>query len=264
MYRYGIVGFMTARYRQIADDLRRRIETGQYKPGTKLPVYAELTEIYDTGRSVIRAALAVLQEEGLVQVRGRGGTVVRPRTTRRRVQRGSVVHRDDGGYVFPAWRPGEAWQVHGRPRASIEPIPARPAELLGLDEGTPVLRRRRITSPVGEPPFQIADTWIHPTAVADAPQVGEIHTGPGGYLDRLEEAGHGPISWREIKRVRLPSVEEARLLGIPRSVPVLEVARLDLSAESRQPLAVTVCVIPGDRFEEVTELRRDKSARWPR
>src|SRR5690606_41348469 len=90
-----------------------------------------------------------------------------------------------------------SWQAHGRPRVSAEPIPARPAELLGVDQGTPVVRRRRVTSPAGEPPFQIADTWIHPDAVADAPQVAERDTGPGGYLDRLEEAGHGPLGWTE-------------------------------------------------------------------
>lgn len=255
---------MRAKYQQVADDLRRRIETGEYAPGSRMPGYAELTEEFDVGRYIIRRALDVLQTEGLIQVRGRGGILVRARGERRRVTRGATVHRDQGGYVFPAWRPGEAWQVHGRPRASTEPIPARPAELLGLEEGTPVLRRRRITSPVGEPPFQLADTWIHPTAVADAPQVAEPHTGPGGYLDRLEEAGHGPISWRETIRARQPSAEEARLLGIPRSVPVLEVARVGTSASTRSPIETTVCVIPSDRVELVSDLRRDKSARWPR
>lgn len=43
-------------------------------------------------------------------------------------------------------------------------------------------------------------------------------TGPGGYLDRLEEAGHGPIAWTEFGRARMPSREEAVLLGISTAV----------------------------------------------
>lgn len=255
---------MATRRDEIAAELRRRIESGEWRIGERLPSYEDLSRQYGVGSGVIQAALGVLKAQGLVTVARRAGITVRERGTRRRVQRGRTVQRDAHGYVFPAWTPGEPWQVHGRPRRAVVPIPARPAELLGLEEGAEVLRRRRVTSPEGESPYQLADTWIAPSAVADAPQVAEPSTGPGGYLDRLEEAGHGPITWTEYTRVRMPTGEEARLVGMPDNMPVLEVARVGTSARTHRPVEVTICVIPADRVELVTDLRRAPSARWPR
>ena len=251
-------------HEEIARDLREAIERGDYAPGETIPHEPELMEHYGASRHAVRTAVAALTREGLVVPVRRRGTVVRDRAGRRRVRRGVIVRRDDRGYVFPAWTPGEPWQVHGRPRRDTVPITARAAELLGLEEGTEVLRRRRVTSPEGEPPFQLADTWVHPAVVEDAPRVAEPDTGPGGYLDRLEEAGHAPISWREHMRVRMPTSEEARLVDMPDSMPVLEVARVGTSARTNAPVEVTICVIPADRVELVTDLRRAPSARWPR
>ncbi|MCO6011720.1 GntR family transcriptional regulator [Actinoallomurus purpureus] len=256
---------MAAKYREIADDLRRRITAGEWLPGTTLPGYAGLVAEYGVGRGVISEALSMLEAEGLISVVKRRGITVRERGARRRLQRGSLVARDPArGYVMPAASgPDEPWQAHGQPKRETVPITERAAELLGVDPGTPILRRRRVTSPTGEPPFQLVDTWIHPRGVADAPQVAGRDTGPGGYLDRLEEAGHGPISWTEYMRPRMPSPDEARQVDMPLAMPVLELARVGVSALTKSPIEVTVCVIPGDRVEVVTQLRRAPSARWP-
>lgn len=251
---------------RIAAELRRRIDTGEWGPGDRMPTYEDLATRYSTGSATIQAALAVLRREGLISVTRRRGIIVRGRPPRRQVARGALVRRDPRrGYIMPAAaRADEPWQLHGRPRVSVEEIPARPADLLGVDQGAPVVRRRRVTSPAGEPPFQLADTWVHPAVVEDAPRVAEPDTGPGGYLDRIEEAGHGPLSWTEYTQTRMPTAEEARLLGMPDALPVLEIARVSTSARTGQPVEVTVCVIPGDRVELVTRLRRAPSARWPR
>lgn len=256
---------MATRYPEIAADLRRRIETGEYPEGSKLPGYESLTKTYGVGRGVIQSALAVLEAEGLITVVKKRGILVRNRGERRRVKRGNFVTRNPRiGYVFPAAaRPDEPWGPHGQPRAAEAPIPGRVAQLLGVEPEGLVLRRRRVTSPVGEPPFQLVDTWIHPDAVAEVPQVAEPSTGPGGYLDRLEEAGHGPISWQEVGRVRMPDPEEARLLDMPAAMPVMELSRIGNSARTERAIEVTVCVIPADRVELITELRRGPSAHWP-
>lgn len=256
---------MTPRYREIADDLRRRIQDRQYLPGTNLPGYEALTSQYGVGRGVIRSALSVLEAEGLIKVVKKRGITVRSLGDRRRLSRGNVVTRDPArGYVFPAaGRPDEPWMAHGQPVRSAVPVPDDIALSLGVNAGDEVLRRRRVTSPAGEPPFQLVDTWIHPDAVQDAPRVAAKDTGPGGYLDRLEDAGHGPMSWTERTRVRMPSPEEARLLEMPQAMPVLELTRVGISGQTKQPIEVTVCVIPGDRVELTTELRRGDSARWP-
>ena len=257
------------RHEEIAADLRRRVDDGEFPPGTKLPSYEELSESYGAGLATIRTAILGLKSAGLVQAVPRVGVIVREAAGRRRIERGNLVTRDAWGYIFgPAFQPDEPWEVHAIPRGAgprvgNKPVPAEVAQYLDLTPGTDVLRRRRITSPAGEPPFQLADTWIHPEAVATAPRVADRNTGPGGYLDRLEEAGHGPLSWQEITRVRMPNREEAKSLKIATSFPVLELTRVGISARTRRSVEVTVCVIPGDRVEVVTSLSRAESAGWP-
>ena len=261
-----------AGYREIADDLRRRIKAGELPTGTKVR-QQDLAAEYGTVRSVIADAVRVLEGEGLVRPIRRAGTVVQYPVTRRRITRGTQVTRGSrvvggiaspvGGYSFPAAQ-GENWQAHGTPQVSTEPAPPRVAELLGVEEGEPVVRRRRVTGPEGEDPFQIADSWIHPDAVQAVPRCAEPDTGPGGYLDRLEEVpGYAPLSWEELTRARMPSREEARLLGISERGPVLELARASTAATG-QAVEVTVCVIPADRVELHADLSRAKSAAWPR
>lgn len=252
--------------RELAQLLRERIEGGEFPPGETLPPITELMEQYDVPRQTARSAIGHLATEGLVRTAGRKGTIVIPRVERRRVKRGHVVTRSTAGmYVFPAAsNRDEVWETHGTPRASYEAAPAVVADTFGLSAESLVLRRRRVMSPAGEPPFQIVDTWLSPRAVADAPQVAEKSTGPGGYLDRLEEAGHGPISWQEITRVRMPASEEAQLLEIGTSLPVMELILVGRSGRDNQPLEVTIRVIPGDRVELLADLVRDASAKWPR
>jgi len=257
------------RHAQIAADLRRRIAAGEFPPGTKLPPYQELCTTYRAATDTIRSAIAALKADGLVQAIPKVGVIVRKSAQRRRIERGNAVARDHLGYIFGgAFEPGEPWDVHDLPRGAGPhrtrlPVPTDIAERLQVEPGAEVLRRRRVTSPAGEPPFQLTDTWIHPDAVADVPQVAERETGPGGYLDRLEEAGHGPMSWTEYTRTRMPERDEAKTLHIATSLAVLELTRVGTSARTGQPIEVAVCVIPGDRVEIVTELTRARSARWP-
>jgi GntR family transcriptional regulator len=265
---------MAARYRVIADDLRRRIMAGQYRSGEPLPRQSDLADAYETKRAVIAEAVRVLEGEGMVRAVRKRGTVVQWPTVRRRIERGNKITRDPGytvagittpgtpGYNFPAAQ-AESWQAHGTPRASAEPCPPRVAELLRVTEGSQVVRRRRGTSPAGEPPFQLVDSWIHPDGIVDAPRAAEPDTGPGGYLDRLEEAGHGPISWTEHVRARMPLPDEADLLQIATRAVVIEIARVGASAKTGTPVEVTTCVIPAERVEIITPLERDHTAQWP-
>jgi GntR family transcriptional regulator len=63
-------------YRQIAGDLRRRIQSGDPKPGERLPSHKALAARYETSTETIRRALEVLADEGLVGSRSTLGTYV--------------------------------------------------------------------------------------------------------------------------------------------------------------------------------------------
>jgi DNA-binding GntR family transcriptional regulator len=64
------------RYRQIADDLRDKIESGKLARGMQLPTELELRKCYDTSRNTVRDALRWLARLGLVQTRAGQGTFV--------------------------------------------------------------------------------------------------------------------------------------------------------------------------------------------
>lgn len=63
-------------YKQIAGDLRDRMNTGEYAPGDRLPSYRALSERYGVASETIRAALDDLRSEGLIASQSTRGTYV--------------------------------------------------------------------------------------------------------------------------------------------------------------------------------------------
>ena len=68
---------------RIAADLRRKIETGELRPGDQLPTVAQLARDHDVSSATVSKALASLVAEGLVVTRhGWGSFVAEPRAGR--------------------------------------------------------------------------------------------------------------------------------------------------------------------------------------
>lgn len=66
----------TPPYRQIADQLRAKIEAGRYQPGDALPSEKALGQTYGVARETARRAMRTLREEGYaVTIPGRGSYV---------------------------------------------------------------------------------------------------------------------------------------------------------------------------------------------
>lgn len=60
-------------FRQVADILRRRIESGELRPRRPVPSLKTLTEEYGVSRITASKAVAILADEGLIHVvRGKG------------------------------------------------------------------------------------------------------------------------------------------------------------------------------------------------
>jgi DNA-binding GntR family transcriptional regulator len=68
-----------AKYRQIADDLRARIDSGEYPPDAQLPTKAELMTQYTASLATVDHAIDVLRGWGLVETRQGVGTFARRR-----------------------------------------------------------------------------------------------------------------------------------------------------------------------------------------
>lgn len=64
-------------YRQVADDLRRKIAAGEPEVGSAIPSTAQLTRAYGVSSTVVRAAVAELRADGLVLGQPGKGVFVR-------------------------------------------------------------------------------------------------------------------------------------------------------------------------------------------
>lgn len=72
----------TIRYRDIADELRRRLQAGEFTEGDMLPSESELSAAYSASRVTVRKALEALRGEGLVDARQGFGWFVHAETVR--------------------------------------------------------------------------------------------------------------------------------------------------------------------------------------
>lgn len=64
-------------YRQVADQLRQMIDSGEYAVGARLPAERELAEQFGLSRPTIREALIALEVEGRIRIRVGSGIYVR-------------------------------------------------------------------------------------------------------------------------------------------------------------------------------------------
>ena len=71
-------GAIVPPYVQVADDLRRRIRAGEYRPGQRLPSAQDLHQMYDVAVGTARKALRLLRDEGTAAMAPGRGTYVAP------------------------------------------------------------------------------------------------------------------------------------------------------------------------------------------
>jgi Transcriptional regulators len=63
-------------YRQLAENLKKQISTGKYKPGDVLPSEADLIREYNISRTTVRLAFGLITNAGLVRREQGRGTIV--------------------------------------------------------------------------------------------------------------------------------------------------------------------------------------------
>lgn len=65
------------RYEEIADDLQKRIEAGEFPPGSRLPSRRELIALYEVTEPVIDRAMQILRVKGITETLAGVGVFVR-------------------------------------------------------------------------------------------------------------------------------------------------------------------------------------------
>ncbi|MGW4510165.1 GntR family transcriptional regulator [Streptomyces sp. NPDC004436] len=264
---------MAAQYEEIARDLRERINSGEYPPGSQLPMMRDIAATHGVSDITVRKAFAVLTQEGLIYSRRRAGTFVREHPDRVRLTvRHRQIERDELGYY--SGPEVQHWRALPHPdgevtRVTEAPVPADVADILGCAVGEMLtVRKRLVGDPANDSHRQLADSWIAAWVAQEVPVV-TGNTGAGGMYDRIEEwAGRGLV-WREEASARMPSPEEAEALNMPsKGVPLLRLVRVTELPGATEGDPSRVAEVQDIRmnaalFAAGYPLNRGASATWP-
>ncbi|MEV7966604.1 GntR family transcriptional regulator [Sphaerisporangium sp. NPDC088356] len=237
-------------YEHVAAEIRDAILNGTLAPGARLPRHADLAEQHGVSEIVIRQAVDDLKNAGLVETRGRGGTWVRERPPVRRIS-SQRYQADVGPQDVPQTSftvdQGVTWSQYKLDKAFRWVVAdERLAELFGVDAGARVLERRFVFYASGIPSqtsrscLLAAD--VEGTPVADP----QNEPWPGGNIAQLRTLGIHVDDITESVATRMPTPDEATILGIGPGVPVFAITRRMLAAGRVVEVADPI-VIPGDR-----------------
>ncbi len=204
-------------WRQIAGRLQQDIGSGIYSPASRLPTEAQLSSQFRVNRHTVRRALEELSRAGLVRVeQGRGSFVaedvidytVEPRTR------------------FAEWIRRQNKEPSGRVLQLRETVADRAvATGLGSRTGARVVLFERLGMADGRP---VSLTRHHFPAGRYPGLLDALRTA-SGITEALKQVGVLDYL-RQTTRVtaRLPNPDEAKLLGMPRTRPVLVTENINI------------------------------------
>ncbi|MEU8265837.1 GntR family transcriptional regulator [Sphaerisporangium sp. NPDC049002] len=232
---------------RIADDLRARIEVGEYAAGDQLPTYEQLTRRYLCSSGVARKAIDLLRQQGLVISKQGKGVFVRERVQPKRhgIDRYARSKWKHGGTAIHDAEAGSQGLSVQQLYRELGEVPAPPAiaTAFGIDEGGPVWVRKRTTVVDGRP-HQLADSY-YPLDLALGTRLTEEKSGPGGGFARLDEAGDPLAEISEEWSARMPTSPESVSLQLPGGTPVMDLTRIVYDTKGRA-VEVMLAVIAAD------------------
>ena len=131
-------------------ELRRAIIAGTFLPGSQLPTEAELCEMLGVSRTVVREALRVLEDDGLVARRHGVGTFVRNHPILKNLNFNFGITEMIESAGFKSMTSHLALQK--------ETADKEKAEQLRVDLGTPLITVERVRTANGRPVVYSLDT----------------------------------------------------------------------------------------------------------
>ncbi len=229
-------------YVQIAESLFDRIESGDLRPGDRLPPERELSKMLGVNRMTVRRALQVLESQGLlIRRRGNGTYVAAPKIER---QAAKLVPFTKGmqrhGYT-----PGA--KVITFERRLVEASVARE---LGLSVSAPVYYIRRLRL-VNQEPVML-ERFTMP--VHRFPDLERYDLASRSAYEIIEtEYGVSIVRARQSLEPVTATEYEAELLGIEPGAPLMLERRVSFERDN-QPVERGRDLYRGDRFRFVTEM----------
>jgi len=227
------------KYAQVIEELQRRIDSGEYPPGSLLPSEHQLSAEFAIARPTVVRALRVLRDNGWIETQQGKGSFVRGRPALAEI---SQARR--GQAELDRAESREAGELL---EAGLAVPPARISHLLGTPAGSDVACRRRLIRAEGEP-SEIVTLWV-PAGLAAGTGLTETAPLPGSVRSHLARAKGVRID-HVIEQVtaRHPDSREAETLGIAATAPVLAMYVTGRDA-SGAPVLVLDIAMPGDAHE---------------
>ncbi len=200
-------------YETVKHDLKRRIDSGEFKSGDLIPGEEALAAQFDCSRLTVHRALRELAAEGVVERKRRVGTRVAPRG------RGGVLVdipriRDEISRLGLTYRYELIARRTGRP-------PARVTAALNLEQSQKALHVQ-CRHWAGRRVFQLEDRWINLQVVPQALARGFEHTDANTWL--LDNVPYSRVD-HEISAVAA-SKSKAGLLQVRPGTPLLRLERV--------------------------------------
>jgi GntR family transcriptional regulator len=242
-------------YRVIADDVQRRIESGELASGEQLKTEVELREEYGNrnaiSRTTVRDAIKLLVARGLVETRPGQGTFVKRKDqpfVSKLTADPSAGGVEDAIYRSEVERQGRR-PDETRPRVEVQSPPSDIALLLGLpDEYAQVVSRHQRRF-IDRTPYSMQTTYYPMDFVTlGATRLLEARDVEGGTVQYLRTFGISQVGWRDKFVLRPPGANERAFFGLSDrvQVAVLDVKRTGFDQDGK-PIRVTVTIYPGDR-----------------
>ncbi|MFI6768031.1 GntR family transcriptional regulator [Streptomyces sp. NPDC050355] len=213
---------MAARHEEIAEELRQAIDRADYAVGSLLPAEAVLAARYGVSRGTVRQAVAALTVEGLIGSRQGARRVV---LTSRRSQSFAEL------CCFAQWARAMGREATGHVvSAAYRPATPEDSKRLQLAVGTPVLNIVRVRGLDGEPVLlerTVYAEWISPAVERIDPEC------PSVTRRLFEDEGLVFAYGEYLIDAVAAGAQDAALLGVRRTRPLLRVRRVTTTREGR-------------------------------
>ncbi|MET8981031.1 GntR family transcriptional regulator [Streptomyces sp. NPDC004539] len=226
------------RYTHIANQLRVQIEQRVLSADDRMPSEADLMAAYSASRPTVRLAMEVLENEGLIVRRHGSGTFVRQPTTR-------IRYTNDK--LSPETRAAIAPVMEVSVTHKTITADNKLCALLGIPTDT------RLTEYVyrsrhGTVPYSLAHVYVPAGLLAPDESLKALSPLGDDVRAQLIASGVRLAATQSNITARLPTAEEARLLGIGIGTAVLDIVRTSLDPTGRV-VEATLLVLPGFNAE---------------
>ena len=238
-------------YRQIAEALRQRIDSGEYEPGTQLPTEDELIAEYHMSRNTVRAAIKELATAGLVETRHGIGTFVPEPVLPIVTSLTADLHAGRGGgeglvYTAEVAASGRK-AANGDTSVGVQRATAAVADALKVPEGSEVISRYQPRY-VDDLPWSMQTSFYPRSVVDDAPRLLEAADIGEGTVAYMATCGIEQVGYWDAVEVRTPDEVEMNFFGLPADgrIQVVEIYRVAFDQEENR-IRLTITVYRADR-----------------